>query len=107
MTRKKWNRLRRQRPELFSGISLPSWEAAYPPDLLSLKRLSKAQVIAIMTAFQFKRSLGDLVISDLGDLPLTPWIPPGVRSNRAVIHNLAGGTKPYNPEDLSAFVNKL
>jgi hypothetical protein len=101
MTRKKWNRLRRQRPELFSGIILPSWEAAYPSELLGLKRHSKAQVIAIMTAFQLKRSLGDLTISDCGELPLTPvpipdFVPSAVRSKRAVIHNLEGSTKPYN-----------
>jgi hypothetical protein len=49
MTRKKWNRLRRQRPELFKFLQ--PWETMSPSELAVMRPVSKSRVIAVMTAF--------------------------------------------------------
>lgn len=61
MTRKKWNRLRRQRPELFDLGGTPgkawAWERLDAHDLKLLKTVSKAEVIAGLTAWIFTKEL--------------------------------------------------
>lgn len=49
MTRKKWNNLRRTRPELF--YFLPSWEKMTHYEHQLLRPYSKAQAITIMTTY--------------------------------------------------------
>lgn len=50
MTRKKWNRLRRQRPELFRGFGLiaSGWESV--KDDPEVRYWSKEQAVAILSA---------------------------------------------------------
>jgi len=72
MTRKKWNRLRRQRPDLFeaiiamfphNGYRAPGWEivsenakAGYPK-AARIVRASKFEAIEILTAWHVTRKL--------------------------------------------------
>jgi len=59
MTRRKWTKLRRQRPELFRmpGAVLRwwSWETLSANDLKMVKGLSKAEVVAGFTAYILHR----------------------------------------------------
>ncbi len=50
MTRKKWNRLRRQYPKLFN--QLPSWESMTAAELNIMRPVGKGRAIAVMTAFK-------------------------------------------------------
>lgn len=50
MTRKKWNRLKRQRPELFKPYVRTSWEKLDKKGALEdIKRIGKAELIATLT----------------------------------------------------------
>jgi hypothetical protein len=49
MTRKKWNRLRRTRPELFKQFDSAGWEQAFR-DIPELVRVSKPEAVALLTA---------------------------------------------------------
>lgn len=53
MTRKKWNKLRRQRPELFTKFVKSSWESLRNEAVVigNLKRYSRSEVVAKLTAF--------------------------------------------------------
>jgi 3-methyladenine DNA glycosylase AlkC len=51
MTRKKWNRLRRQRPELFYGFANTCWERMNPKARWWIVRQSKRDMIARLTSF--------------------------------------------------------
>ncbi len=50
MTRKKWNRLRRQYPSLFKQKADLSWERLQEQDYVHLRCMSKREVIAEFTA---------------------------------------------------------
>jgi len=58
MTRKKWNRLRRQRPELFELFAKTSWESIIHDKVeKAVKRYSLSQCIQILTVFNVTRKL--------------------------------------------------
>lgn len=51
MNRKSWNRLRKERPELFVHIQYPhSWERLGKSNRLRVKRCGKKEAIARLTA---------------------------------------------------------
>ena len=50
MTRRKWTRLRRQRPELFAEVAPCAWEILSAHDLNIIRRYSRAETIACLTA---------------------------------------------------------
>ncbi len=56
MTRKKWNRLRRQRPELVNGLHLMAWEKHSPAELGVLTKASKRDLVAVLSYAQMLRS---------------------------------------------------
>lgn len=58
MTRKKWNRLRRTRPELFS--ILPPWEKMKPHELEIMRPVSKSEAITAMTTWFLTHNPADL-----------------------------------------------
>lgn len=49
MTRAKWNRLRRRRPELFKNFVNDAWEALPTRTRLNIRRLSVNEVIVKLT----------------------------------------------------------
>ncbi len=58
MTRKKWNRLRRQRPDLFQPFKETSWEAMIAAKAVKrIKRYSVRQVLELLTAVNITRKL--------------------------------------------------
>lgn len=61
MTRKKWNRLRRRRPELFSR--LPAWENMTRTERHLLKPVSKQRAITVMTTWFINSNPGESVYS--------------------------------------------
>lgn len=58
MTRKKWNRLRRQRPVLFGF--LPPWEKMNAYELALMRPVSKAEAITTMTTYLLTREPSEL-----------------------------------------------
>jgi len=52
MTRKKWNRLRRQRPELFQGMAYTGWERMSKEAQVRIRERSKAEIIGILTGWK-------------------------------------------------------
>lgn len=52
MTRRKWNRLRRQRPELFPQRlkHRGAWETLSSEELIMVKKLSKVEAVGHLTA---------------------------------------------------------
>lgn len=59
MTRKKWNRLRRQRPELFG--MLPPFEKWNADERRLMATVSKQRAITVMSAYALEHApLGDL-----------------------------------------------
>lgn len=90
MTRKKWNRLRRQRPELFQRW--PAWEKFNDYQLANMVRYSKSDVIAYASASLIGGSMDDggwwhlsqeiaaRIWADHGGMYPKPW-KPGIVSN--------------------------
>jgi hypothetical protein len=56
MTRKKWNRLRKQRPELFTHLTCVSWEDN-ARQCTPIRKMSKSQIIATLTEFQLTKEV--------------------------------------------------
>lgn len=57
MTRRKWTRLRRQRPELFRNIQEnAAFEKISKTDWKKIRLYSRAETIAALTAHQLKES---------------------------------------------------
>lgn len=83
MTRKKWNKLRRQRPELFTKFVKSSWESLPSQGMVmgNLRKCSRAQAVAALTAF----------ILSFESHPSAP--------ERALIHKLKGAPVPYSTLD--------
>lgn len=58
MTRKKWTRLRRQRPELFRNIvENAAFESISDKDWRTIRKYSRREVIANLTAYQLTRGI--------------------------------------------------
>lgn len=59
MTRRKWNRLRRQRPEPFKV--LPPFENWNDFERDLMRKVSKAEALAVMTAWKLRGESGPVV----------------------------------------------
>lgn len=112
MTRKKWNRLRRQRPELFR-LWYP-WEKLSDYMLDRLRRYSPSELIAEATAYRFRGSHIENMPESIGSVDQVPtpsllergWmVPLRTTPKRVLIHNLANAPMPYLPNDLYPEVN--
>ncbi len=64
MTRRKWNRLKRQRPELFK-------QGMHPLDEIGMRQMSKKQVISLLSIRVLgKESEGGQVVYNAGRSPV-------------------------------------
>jgi len=59
MTRKKWNRLRRQRPDLFCDIDFQSWETMSREDEERVRKLPKRRCLEVITNYLVTLKLND------------------------------------------------
>lgn len=59
MTRRKWTKLRRQRPELFKA--LPPFEKWNDFDRHIMRDVSKSEALAVMTAWKLRGEVGPIV----------------------------------------------